>query len=155
MRTEIDDITIRPARAADIPALCGLLEELFALEGAFSPDLEKQVRGLSMLINDASGASIVLVAEGGGQVLGMASVQSLVSTAEGGRVGLVEDVVVDNRYRQKGIGRGLLDAAERWARERRLRRLQLLADSGNSAALRFYECTGWLPTGMVCLRKMI
>jgi hypothetical protein len=79
-----DDIIIRQARPEDIPSLCGLLEDLFSLEADFEPDPEKQVRGLSMLVTDPSGSSLVLVAVKNGIVVGMATVQTLVSTAEGG-----------------------------------------------------------------------
>lgn len=45
-------------------------------------------------------------------IVGMATIQTLISTAEGGRVGLVEDVVVDESFRGKGIGKLLLAGIE-------------------------------------------
>ncbi len=54
------DILIRSAKAADIPRMCSLLSELFSIEADFSPDLQKQSTGLSLLLNDKSDLSIVL-----------------------------------------------------------------------------------------------
>jgi GNAT superfamily N-acetyltransferase len=150
-----DTILIRQARPEDIPSLCGLLEDLFSLEKDFEPDLEKQVRGLSMLVTNPSRSSLVLVAVANGGIVGMATVQTLVSTAEGGRVGLVEDVIVDRMHRGSKIGTRLLDRVGRWSRENGLRRLQLLADKDNGPALEFYRGLGWTATNLCCLRKML
>ncbi len=95
----------------------------------------------------------MLVAEYRSAVAGLCTVQTLISTAEGGFVGLIEDMVVAAALRRKGIGRGLLRAAEAWARREGLTRLQLLAEAENRAALDFYRAAGWHGTGLVCLRK--
>jgi GNAT superfamily N-acetyltransferase len=134
--------------------MCELLADLFSIESDFTPDWEKQARGLSLLLNARSDMSSVLVAVQGGTVIGMATVQTLVSTAEGGRVGLVEDVVVDSQFRNQGVGALLLEGVVAWCREKGLKRLQLLADRENSPALAFYERKGWTTTSLICMRKM-
>lgn len=150
------DITIRTARPGDIPRMCELLDELFSLESDFEPDIEKQVKGLSMLMTDPAGTSLVLVAvDNGGTVIGMATVQALVSTAEGGRVGLVEDVIVDSRCRCRGVGTMLLTRIIDWARENKFTRLQLLADRTNHVAVDFYYSRGWSATSLNCMRIML
>ena len=83
----------------------------------------------------------------------MATVQILISTAEGGHVGQVEDVVVREDCRRRGVGRRLMTALTAWADQRGLMRLQLLADRLNQQALCFYCKMGWRVTGLVCLRK--
>ncbi len=155
MRNNSDYITIRPAQPEDISLLCDLLADLFTLESDFEPVREKQARGLGALIADPSASSIVLVAVMGKKVVGMASVQTLISTAEGGRVGLVEDVIVDRSYRRRGVGVMLLDSATAWSREQGLKRLQLLADSNNRPAVDFYKNRRWNITSLICLRKML
>ena len=148
-------IIIRSAQAADIPRLSELLTDLFTLEADFAVDPEKQAHGLSMLVTDASGSSAVFVAVAADTVIGMASVQTLVSTAEGGRVGLVEDVIVAQAFRSKGIGTRLLDRITEWSRARKLTRLQLLADRNNQAAVEFYLHHGWQGTSLNCMRLML
>ncbi len=151
-------VQFRPAFAADIQQLCHLLEELFTLESDFRPNREKQARALQLLIdkeydtNDKP-SCVVWVAEQLGQVIGMCSLQVLISTAEGREVGLVEDVIIDAAYRGQGIGQQMLDSLEAWAQERGLSRLQLLADTHNSRALVFYERHGWDRTQMLALKK--
>ncbi len=149
------DITIRSAHPEDIPRLCNLLGDLFSLESDFQPDIEKQARGIGLLLEDASGPSHVLVAVHDGVVIGMSSVQTLISTAEGGRVGLVEDVIVDKRFRSRNVGTLLLDGIIAWSMKKGLLRLQLLADRENHQALNFYVSRGWTSTRLNCWRKML
>jgi GNAT superfamily N-acetyltransferase len=148
------DITIRIARTGDIPRMGELLGDLFSLESDFAPNNENQARGLGMLVNEPSGTSHALVAVHEGTVVGMATIQTLISTAEGGRVGLVEDVIVDREFRGRGIGALLLEHIVEWGRSRNLKRLQLLADRDNHHALIYYAKHGWNTTSLICLRKM-
>lgn len=145
---------VRPAVSDDIAALVELLQQLFALEVDFVPDSAKQRRGLQLLLERPEQAA-VLVAEQNGSVIGMCSAQRLVSTAEGGEVALVEDVIVDAGQRGNGVGRALLEALERWAQDHDLSRLQLLADRGNTPALDFYSRRGWLPTQLLAWRRLV
>ena len=150
------DITIRPARSEDIPRMSELLHELFSLESDFRPDAFKQAKGLGMLVAESSGSSLVLVAVApGGAVIGMATVQALVSTAEGGRVGLVEDVIVDSRCRCRGVGTRLLARIIDWSRENKFSRLQLLADKTNHVAADFYRSRNWSATSLNCMRILL
>jgi hypothetical protein len=54
------------------------------------------------------GGGFVSVAVAGDNIIGMATVQTPVSTAERGRVGLVEDVIVDGRFRCRNVGTHLI-----------------------------------------------
>jgi GNAT superfamily N-acetyltransferase len=143
-------VNMRPATEADIGGMSQLLYQLFSIEADFVPDEEKQRRGLQMLL-DALGA-YVLVAEEQGRIIGMATVQILISTAEGSHVGLVEDVVIDKEQRGRGVGAALLDQLTVWAENNGLTRLQLAADRDNSAALEFYATKGWKQTSLGLLR---
>jgi len=149
------DIIIRPARPGDIPRMCELIAELFSIESDFTPNVEKQMHGLRVLIADPSGKMLVLAAVSNGIVVGMATVQTLISTAEGGRVGLIEDVIVAKEHRRMGIGTLLLQAIVDWSRKARLKRLQLLADLDNRPALDFYSFRGLNQTRLICLRTHI
>ncbi len=145
---------IRPARSDDIEQLVALLQQLFGIEEDFDCDPDRQRRGLELLLADRQ-AGFVLVAEHRERVVAMCTVQKLVSTAEGGYVGLLEDVVVDSNFRGQGIGGRLLSAAEHTARSEGLTRLQLLADRNNRAALDFYDGKAWKRTELIGLRKLL
>lgn len=147
------NVTIRLAETMDIPKLCDLLAQLFAIETDFAIDLSRQSRGLSALID--SDQALVLAAFDGDHLIGMVTLQTLISTAEGGRVGLVEDLVVTHGCRGRGVGRLLLRKLEERAQERGLTRLQLLADHTNAPALDFYRAAHWSTTRMVALRRCV
>ncbi len=146
------DPLIRPVAPADLEDLVRLLGVLFSIEADFRPDPARQRRGLARMLEDPA-RRLVLLAEREGAIVGMITVQLVVSTAEGGDAGLVEDLVVDEACRGAGVGRRLLDEAEEWARAQGATRLQLLADRENEPALRFYARQGWSSTRLVCLRR--
>ena len=138
--------TIGPARAEDVPALEALLGALFSIEMDFRPDAVRQRRGLALLLEDADRAIVMSARDATGAVIGMASAQLVVSTAEGARSAWIEDVVVAEGFRSEGVATTLLAAVLDWARERGATRAQLLADRGNTPALEFYRRLGWQPT---------
>jgi len=148
-KTGTDAFWIRPASHEDVRAMTRLLQELFAIETDFNFDEEKQRCGLEMLL-ESSGAKI-WVAERRGRVVGMVTIQLVVSTAEGACSGWLEDLVVSSAYRRRGLGKALLKAAVKWAHDQRATRIQLLADSRNVPALIFYRKQDWLQTNMIAL----
>ena len=150
--SSLKDVTIRQATHEDIEELVNLLKELFSIENDFSFDPRKHRQGVSMMLDEDR--SCIMVACIDDKVTGMCTVQLLLSTAEGGHVGLVEDLVVSAPYRGCGIGERLLEAVENRANADGAKRLQLLADKTNTPALHFYSKRTWRRTQLVCLRKM-
>lgn len=142
---------IRLATAADLPALCRLLDQLFAQEAEFTPDHAAQQRGLAAIVADPALGEILVAVEDGRPV-GMVSLLYTVSTALGARVALLEDMVVDARARGAGLGSALLQAAIVHAQRRGCRRITLLTDGDNLAAQRFYRRHGFAPSPMRPLR---
>lgn len=147
----MNNIAVRKATSGDIPVMINLLQQLFSIEEDFDFDDEKQKAGLNMMLKDQS--SRILVAINGDNVIGMATLQTLISTAMGDKVGIIEDVVVDSAHRGKGIGSLLMSSLEKEAQAMGLKRLQLLADKNNKPALDFYESINWGQTQLICLRK--
>lgn len=145
---------IRAARPADLAACTALVGELFALERDFVFDARKVRRGLGALIR-AGRHHRVLVAVAGHEVRGMVSLQTVISTAEGGPVAWLEDLVVTQAHRGRGLGGRLLAGAEAWAVRHGLRRLQLVAEIANRQALDFYRQHAWQETHLVVRRKRL
>jgi len=133
--------------------MTALLRELFSMEADFIVDEQRQRRGLHLMLDGCLKHRCIKVAEVKGQVIGMGTAQTLISTAEGGIVALVEDVVVDLQCRGQGIGRKLMASLEDWSRRRGATRMQLLADRDNLSALDFYDKIGWRLTQLICLRR--
>lgn len=154
MSSDESNIRVRLATPEDVPRLCELLGVLFSQEADFVADAGKQQRGLKMILEKGE-AGRIYCAEEDGVVVGMVSILFTVSTAEGGRAGLLEDMVVDPRRRGKGIGERLLAEAIRGARECGCLRLTLLTDSSNEGAMRFYGRKGFVRSGMAPLRLRV
>ena len=143
---------IDAARADDIPAMVALLGELFAIERDFHPDPVRQARGLMMLVHDQQHAAVFVAKSHAGVILGMATAQLVISTAEGTSSAWVEDLVVQLAHRAQGIGRALLNRALQWARQRGATRAQLLLDQTNAPAAGFYQHLGWQATHLTARR---
>jgi GNAT superfamily N-acetyltransferase len=147
------DVKIRNAQHRDLDTLMALLQELFSIKADFAVDKNRQHRGLTLMLNGCGKHRCVKVAEVDGNVVGMCTAQTLISTGEGSMVALIEDMIVAPRYRGMGIGRNLMERIEKWARDRGVTRLQLLADRTNFGALDFYDKIGWRSTQLICLRR--
>jgi ribosomal protein S18 acetylase RimI-like enzyme len=128
-----------------------LLRLLFTIEEDFAFDPERQRRGLTLLL--AADRALILVAEDGREVIGMATGQLLISTAEGAFSLNIEDVVIAPGHRGRGVGAALLDNLAGWGRKQGASRMQLLADRTNQPALGFYRRQEWQTTRLICLRK--
>lgn len=143
---------LRLATPADIPALSALLSVLFAQEADFQPDPAKQAAGLELLFARQLGD--ILLAEADGAVRGMVSLLYTVSTALGGPVAWLEDMVIDPAWRNAGLGGLLLDAALAHAQQQGCLRVTLLTDADNHAAQRFYQGRGFSPSAMQPWRQV-
>jgi GNAT superfamily N-acetyltransferase len=142
------------AAEEDLPYMADLLAELFALESDFTPERDKQLCGLRLILDEpALGKLFVLRVDG--QVAGMANALITVSTAEGGKVLLLEDVIVGRAHRGGGLGRKLVEYVLAWADEQGMTRVTLLADRDNAPALDFYRKLGFEPSNMTVLRKRL
>jgi GNAT superfamily N-acetyltransferase len=148
------NIEIGFAGENDLPHLADLLYELFTLESDFQPERDKQLRGLRTILDTPSlGRLFALRVDG--KVAGMANALITVSTAEGCRVLLLEDVIVSREHRGSGLGRRLVEHVLDWARGQGMTRVTLLADHDNHAALGFYRELGFELSNMTVLRKRL
>lgn len=145
---------INPATMSDIPALCELLDILFSQEADFTPDREAQSSGLAQIIGNPE-VGLIVVARQQGRVVGMVNLLYTVSTALGGRVALLEDMVVAPGTRGSGVGSLLLQQAVQIARSNGCKRITLLTDQSNELAQRFYRKHGFGFSAMIPLRRLL
>ncbi len=139
------------ARLNDLPDLADLLNDLFTQDIEFVPDFRKQKTGLEAILNNPEiGEILILKSEG--KVLGMVSLLYSISTALGGKVAILEDMIIHKDYRQKGLGKELLGEAIRFSKERNCLRLTLLTDFNNDVAIQFYQQFGFLKSEMIPMR---
>jgi GNAT superfamily N-acetyltransferase len=148
------DITIGEADSRDVPAMAALLGELFTIESDFKPDPDKQARGLRLILSRPELGRLFVLRDRG-RVAGMANALCTVSTAEGGPVVLLEDVIVAKDYRGRGLGRRLVEHVLDWARREGYLRVTLLVDEANTRVFPFYESLGFARSAMVAYRQAL
>lgn len=146
--------TVRVAELADIETLNQLLTMLFDQEADFSVDSEKQRTGLERIIADP-GIGHILVLQRHGEIIGMVNLLYTVSTALGGAVAILEDMIIQPGHRGGGSGSILLQGAIAFARQQGCLRITLLTDHDNSGAIRFYGRHGFSRSAMVPLRIIL
>lgn len=147
----MERIVIEQATMEDLPQLTDLLVDLFTLEGDFRPDRAKQMRGLRLLLEQPSRGRIFVLREDG-VILAMINLLFTISTAEGGFVILLEDMVVHQDHRHHGFGDRLLTYAIEYAREKDFQRITLLTDRINADSQRFFKRHGFYESTMIPLR---
>ena len=151
---DLHAVEILEAERGHLPDLVCLLGELFAMEHDFTPCSHHQLRGLSQLL-EAREVGRVYVARYQNQIIGMASTLYTISTAVGGRVAMLEDVIVARPYRGLGVGSRLLKHVVDGLKRNGFLRVTLLTDRDNAGAMRFYERHGFTPSGMLPLRMSL
>lgn len=149
------NIQISAATPEDIPQLVELLSVLFSIEADFTPAPEKQATGLGLLLADSARTVILVARHPEKSVIGMVTVQLVISTAQGSLSGWVEDMVIHQDFRRMGIGKKLLAEALDWAIAKGASRLQLLVDTNNLPAVAYYQALHWEPTQLQARRMLL
>lgn len=134
---------IRTARPADLPALLALYRHLSSSEPASpGPEAERILQEFERypgsaiyigLLGDALVASCALVV--------------IPNLTRGGRpYALIENVVTDASFRQRGFGRAVLHAAIEASWDRGCYKVMLMTGSKKPETLAFYEAVGFQQT---------
>lgn len=150
----MDNIIVTIAQQKDIDALCGLLDTLFTQEVEFLPDEQKQKDGLMQILQNPQ-YGVIFVAKANDTIVGMVSLLFTISTAMGSKVGIIEDLIIKENYRNKGVGTQMLEFLFSYATELNIPRLTLLTDEVNYKAQEFYSRFGFELSSMRTMRKMI
>jgi GNAT superfamily N-acetyltransferase len=151
---EEEHVVIEPATEADLDELSQMLSDLFAQESDFRPDKEKQLRGLRLIFEQPSRGR-VFVLRRNGAIVGMINLLFTISTAEGGFVILLEDLVIHKQYQGKGYGTKLLQHAIDFAKQKNFLRITLLTDRPENVAQEFFRHHGFVESSMIPMRLWI
>lgn len=132
---------LRPARPSDAPEIARLSGDL-----GYEATPESAARRLARILDDP--AHHVIVAELGGEVVGLASLLRAWTIHRDEVSVRLSTLVVDRGHRRRGIGERLVAAAEDWARARGARSLHLTSGNHRPDAHRFYARLGYSGDGM-------
>jgi ribosomal protein S18 acetylase RimI-like enzyme len=155
--------TIRRARAKDRPALDALWREVDELHAKLLPAYFRKGRSparAESFVDEAlsSHDQAVLVAESGGEVIGLVHVQIYdtppVPVMVPRRRAHIEDIVVKKTHQRAGIGRRLMEEAGRWANDQGATQIVLTVWRGNADAERFYAALGYKEVSRVLERDL-
>lgn len=147
----LTSLKIESATLDDLPALTELLFDLFTQEADFAPDRAKQMKGLQLILEEPSRGRI-FVLRNGKKIIGMINLLITISTAEGGFVLILEDLVIHCDHRGQGYGGRLLEHALEYARQKNFLRITLLTDHGEEQARNFYMNYGFIESDMIPMR---
>jgi ribosomal protein S18 acetylase RimI-like enzyme len=137
------DVYIRPAGSADLVQLISLYEQLADRRTDARPPTESLVRTRFADIARQPGR-VLLVAERDQRVLGAADlVVSANLTHRGDPWAIVENVIVDQAERRKGVGRALMTDIVRRCDEAGCYKIQLLSRKHRREAHAFYARLGF------------
>lgn len=150
--------TVRPARATDRDFAIGLVPRL----RAFGPpplrppaDMDAaEERALARAFDDPPAGSAVLVAESGGERVGIAYVERATDYFTGEAHGHLSIIILTEAGEGRGAGRALMEAVDAWAARHGYRFVTLNVFSGNERACRFYERCGYAPDMIRYLREI-
>jgi GNAT superfamily N-acetyltransferase len=141
----------RLAKSDDIKAILGLLQQLFEQEQEFDFVPQTAEVGVRSIISDQT-IGFILLAEIEGTVVGMINILFTISTAVGGKVAILEDMIIEPDHRSDGLGSNLLQAALLLAEKNGCKRITLLTDIDNYRAHNFYKKNGFEKSNMVPFR---
>jgi GNAT superfamily N-acetyltransferase len=157
------DVAIRPATAADVPALGRLGASLMRLHYAFdqqrflAPGGNPEAgygRFLGSQLRDPE--AVVFVAERAGAVVGYvyAGLEPHSWKELRAAAGFIHDVLVDEPHRGAGIASALLEAATAWLKAHGAPRVMLWTAERNHAAQRLFEQAGFRRTMVEMTREL-
>jgi ribosomal protein S18 acetylase RimI-like enzyme len=156
-------VTIRPATTEDLPVIGRLGALLVRMHHdldpqRFIPATPKTEQAYASFVGTqlAEPNAIVLVAEGGGDVLGYAyaAMEGYDYMALRGPAGAMHDLVVDPAHRGRGVGKMLLDAALAALEARGAPRVLLATAEQNVAAQRLFTRAGFRRTMIEMTREL-
>jgi len=131
----------RPATAADVELLCGLMAANYA-EANYPSEPRAAREAFAALVRDPALGRAWIV-EVDDRAAGYAVLTLGWSLEYGGRDAFVDDLYVAPEYRGRGLGGAALAAVEAAARELGVRALHLEVERGNRPAQELYRRRGF------------
>ncbi len=145
---------IETATLLDLDDLVDLVMELFRIETDFQPDQDKQQHGLRLILEQPSRGRIFILRTDH-KIVGMVNILFTISTASGGFVLVMEDVIIHPDHRGMGYGTRLVQHVIDFARDKDFKRITLLTDKLNAESQRFFQKFGFEFSHMIPMRLMI
>ncbi|MHB8062590.1 MAG: GNAT family N-acetyltransferase [Ruminiclostridium sp.] len=142
-------LSIREAKAEDVVELCSLMEEL----SGHAISQEGMVNRLNFVAN--SPFDSLYICEEGKEVLGLLAFRIRENVEEVSKFGEISAIVTDPQKRRKGVGRFMMDFAEKLADEKGCIGTWLVSGFGREEeAHEFYKELGYQINGYRFVKKV-
>ena len=145
---------VEPATIADLPELVDLVMALFSIEEDFEPDRSKQEHGLRLILEQPNRGRIFLIRTDH-KIIGMANLLFTISTAAGGFVVQMEDVIIHPDHRGHRYGTQLLQYVIDFAKKKNFKRITLLTDRISAESQRFFQHFDFQFSHMIPMRRQL
>lgn len=146
---------VEMATLEDLPALTELVMDLFSMSaGDFKPDRALQERGLRLILEQPNRGRIAVI-RNEDRIFGMVNMLFTISTARGGFVILMEDVVIHPHHRGQGYGTMLVNHVIEFAKQKNFLRITLLTDKISAESQEFFQKQGFSYSNMIPMRYLI
>jgi N-acetylglutamate synthase-like GNAT family acetyltransferase len=153
-KREQQRLRVEPASIEDLPELVNLTMDLFAHSGDLRADSQVQEHGLRLILEQpARGRIFVLRSDD--TIFGMVNLLFTISTAMGGFVILMEDVIVHPVHRGHGYGTMLIEYVLEFAKKKDFKRITLLTDKISADSQNFFKKMGFEYSSMIPMRCVI
>jgi GNAT superfamily N-acetyltransferase len=133
-------VRLRPATAADAPAIASLLEEL-----GHPADRDEIPARVAAIV--AEGGAVIVAVDASDAALGLISMAQHRVIHEPGAIAYITALVTGHAARRRGVGQRLVAAAKGWAAERGCVRLTVTSAEHRADAHAFYPACGMPYTG--------
>jgi len=144
----VSDAVIRSARESDLPSVeklvVGLIGSLADGEGTNVETVLENSRGV---LRDAN--AHILLAEDDGAVVGLVSFSTRRTLTHEGLSGLIDELIVGEGHRGRGVGRQLVRAAVYRCRELGCCEVEVSTEFSNAEAREFYRSCGFKERGVI------
>ena len=131
---------VRPATLSDAHAAVGLMAQLEDhSRGHIDYGVEDRFRAMLELPEYA----IFVAQDEDDRVIGLLSASQRWTLWHAGPCALIEELVVNEDVRRRGVGRALIQAALEWARAQGCSELEISTDQDNADAQAFYRRLGF------------
>ncbi len=146
------DFSIRQANPEDYGELCEVFAEIDALHREALPDVYRAPDGparseeyITSIIADENAALFVAQSDLG--IVGLVEISLReppdISIMVPRRYARIGTLVVKERFRRSGVGRGLMERAHQWAQAKGASQVELGVWEFNEGAIAFYERLGY------------
>jgi ribosomal protein S18 acetylase RimI-like enzyme len=144
-------ISIRDFRAGDAEKLLECREEAARMSfPGMRMDREKSRKSIMLHLKKHPGT--IKVAETKGSAIGF--IEFKLKSCSFGRYGYINLIFVEEKHRKHGVGKVLLDSAEKWFLSRCIRSIQATVTNTNNESLDFFREHGFLPRRVIVEKRI-